>query len=156
MSAAAYDMSAFDTAELTVPGPKIEMRSYRGTSLQELLPRIQEELGPDAVIVRRREGVVGGFGGFFGKEGIELQGQATVNPRAAAPAGAVSFYDTGDEELLSNEVLDAALAQKESFAALLASATEPPAAQEPAELDEQYEWDFAAAPAVDEESERED
>src|SRR3954469_24144652 len=104
MSAAAYDMSAFDTAELAVPGPKIETRSYRGTSLEELLPRIQEELGPDAVIVRRREGVVGGFGGFFGKKCIELQAQATVNPRAEA-APTVSFYDTGDEELLSNEVL---------------------------------------------------
>src|SRR3954470_7819572 len=105
MSAAAYDMSAFDTAELAVPGPKIETRSYRGTSLDELLPRIAEELGPDAVIVRRREGVVGGFGGFFRKKCIEVQGEATVNAPAepAAPAPAVpmvglSVYDTEDED----------------------------------------------------------
>src|SRR3954470_13617596 len=132
MSAAAYDMSAFDTAELAVPGPKIETRSYRGTSLEELLPRIQEELGPDAVIVRRREGVVGGFGGFFGKKCIELQVQATVRPLALAPApaGSVNFYDSGDDLELDNAVLDAALAQKETFAALLASATEAPAAEE--------------------------
>src|SRR2546421_327108 len=124
MSAAAYDMSAFDTAELTVPAPKIETRSYRGTSLEELLPRIQEELGPDAVIVRRREGVVGGFGGFFGKKCIELQVQATIRPTGPAPVSSRSFYDTGDEGVVGNDVLEAALAQKESFAALLVSATE--------------------------------
>src|SRR5205823_1388296 len=49
---------------------------------------------------------------------------------------------------LENDVLEAALAQKESFAALLASATEQaPAAPE----EDVYDWDFAAAPAVDEE-----
>src|SRR6059058_5080148 len=110
MSAAAYDLTIDDTAELIVPGPKIETRSYRGASLEELLPRIQEELGPDAVIVRRREGVVGGFGGFFGKKCIELQVQATVAPAAPRQVGSRSFYDTGDEVVLENDVLEAALA----------------------------------------------
>src|SRR3954465_4228209 len=145
MSAAAYDMSAFDTAELAVPGPKIETRSYRGTSLEELLPRIQDELGPDAVVVRRREGVVGGFGGFFGKKCIELQVQATVRPPEPVAAASMSFYDTGDELEVDNAVLDAALAQKESFAALLASATVAPAA-----ADEEV---FASALVVEEDEE---
>ena len=40
-------------------------RTYRGSSLEEILPRIRAELGPDAVITRRREGLTGGVGGFF-------------------------------------------------------------------------------------------
>src|SRR5437773_6402845 len=124
MSAPAYqDFSDFDTAEL-MPAPTIETRSYRGASLEELLPRIADELGPDAVIVRRREGVVGGFGGFFGKKCIELQVQATIRPTGPAPVSSRSFYDSGDEVVVENDVLEAALAQKESFAALLVSATE--------------------------------
>ena len=38
-------------------------RTYRGSSLEEILPRIRAELGPDAVITRRREGLTGGVGG---------------------------------------------------------------------------------------------
>ena len=89
MSAAAYDMTAFETEELPV-APRIETRSYRGASLEELLPRIQEELGPTAVVVRRREGVVGGFGGFFGKKCIELQVQAEIAPEPK-PTSSLSF-----------------------------------------------------------------
>src|ERR687884_412885 len=53
-----------------------ETRTYRGATLEEVLPRIREELGPDAVITRQREGVVGGIGGFFGKKCIEVEAQA--------------------------------------------------------------------------------
>ena len=49
-----------------------DRRVYRGSSLEELLPRIRAELGDDAVVVRQREGVVGGFGGFFGKHCVEV------------------------------------------------------------------------------------
>ncbi len=55
-------------------------RTYRGASLEELIPRIREELGPDAVITKRREGIVGGIAGFFGKRCVE------VEARAARPA----------------------------------------------------------------------
>ncbi len=51
-------------------------RTYRGASLEEILPRIKAELGPDAVITRRREGLTGGLGGFFQKQFVEVEAQA--------------------------------------------------------------------------------
>src|SRR5215208_72715 len=81
-----------------------EIKTYRGGSLEELLPKIRDELGPDAVIMRQREGIVGGVGGFFGKKCVEVDvappaGAAAPAPQAAGPAvprGAVfDAYDTG-------------------------------------------------------------
>jgi flagellar biosynthesis GTPase FlhF len=46
--------------------------TYRGRSLEELVPRIRQELGDDAVIVSRRETTSGGVGGFFAKREIEV------------------------------------------------------------------------------------
>jgi hypothetical protein len=54
-----------------------DARTYRGSSLAELLPQIREELGPDAVILREREGVIGGVGGFFGKRCVEVEAAPT-------------------------------------------------------------------------------
>lgn len=48
------------------------VRRYRGRTLDELLPRIRAELGADAVILREREGLVGGVGGFFAQRFIEV------------------------------------------------------------------------------------
>src|SRR5579871_6408647 len=48
------------------------VRTYRGRTLEELLPQIKEELGPDAIILREREGLVGGVGGFFAQRFIEV------------------------------------------------------------------------------------
>ncbi|MDP8943217.1 MAG: hypothetical protein M3N16_03755, partial [Actinomycetota bacterium] len=50
-----------------------DTRTYRGRSLEELIPRIKEELGPDAVITRRREGLAGGIGGFFQRSFVEVE-----------------------------------------------------------------------------------
>jgi hypothetical protein len=58
-------------------------RTYRGTSLEELLPRIRQELGPDAVVTHRREGIVGGIGGFFGRRCVEVEASL---PEPAAPS----------------------------------------------------------------------
>src|SRR3954454_15513910 len=57
--------------------------TYRGRSLEELVPRIRRELGDDAVIVSRRETSSGGVGGFFAKREIEVE----VRPGESAPAG---------------------------------------------------------------------
>jgi flagellar biosynthesis protein FlhF len=51
-------------------------RKFRGSSLEEILPRIRAELGPDAVITRRREGLTGGLGGFFQKQFVEVEAHA--------------------------------------------------------------------------------
>jgi flagellar biosynthesis protein FlhF len=74
-----------------------ETRTYQGASLEELLPRIREELGAGAVITRRREGVTGGFAGFFGKRCIEVEAQAG-GPVQAVPARSVfDAYDSARE-----------------------------------------------------------
>ncbi|MBM3679659.1 MAG: hypothetical protein FJW96_17575, partial [Actinobacteria bacterium] len=77
-----------------------ETRVFRGASLEEILPRIREELGPDAVVVREREGLVGGIAGFFARRCIEVE---------AAPG-----WPTGhDDVVLTLPAQDAA----ESYAA---------------------------------------
>jgi flagellar biosynthesis GTPase FlhF len=52
------------------------LRTYRGRSLEEVLPQIRTELGPDAVVVRQREGLMGGIGGFFQQQFVEVQARA--------------------------------------------------------------------------------
>src|SRR3954454_12877109 len=62
--------------------------TYRGRSLEELVPRIRQELGDDAVIVSRRETSSGGVGGFFAKREIEVE----VRPgESAGPDVAAAF-----------------------------------------------------------------
>ncbi|MEA2242927.1 MAG: flagellar biosynthesis protein FlhF [Solirubrobacteraceae bacterium] len=65
----------------------LEPRTYRGTDLEELLPKIREELGPDAIVLRQRDGLDGGIGGFFQRRCVE------VVARRAAPR--VNHYDEG-------------------------------------------------------------
>jgi flagellar biosynthesis GTPase FlhF len=50
-----------------------DTRVYRGKSLAEVLPKIKAELGPDAVVIRRRDGLVGGVGGFFQRPFVEIE-----------------------------------------------------------------------------------
>jgi flagellar biosynthesis GTPase FlhF len=61
-----------------------QVRTYRGRTIEELIPRIREELGPDAIILREREGLTGGIGGFFAQRCVEIDAQAA--PR-------LSIYD---------------------------------------------------------------
>jgi flagellar biosynthesis GTPase FlhF len=66
------------------------VRTYRGPKLEDLIPRIRAELGPDAIILRQREGLMGGFGGFFAQRCVEVDAQA---------AERVDFYDDEPEDL---------------------------------------------------------
>ena len=73
----------------------------RAPSLEELLPTIREELGDDAVIIRQREGLVGGIGGFFaqalrrgrgaGRRGAAAPGRA--RPARCRPGRVFDAYD---------------------------------------------------------------
>jgi len=68
--------------------------TYRGRSLEELVPRIRQELGDDAVIVSRRETSSGGVGGFFAKREIEVEvrpGENAVPPVPAGPDVSAAF-----------------------------------------------------------------
>jgi flagellar biosynthesis GTPase FlhF len=105
--------------------------TYRGRSLEEVLPKIREELGPDAVIERQRTGLVGGVGGFFQREMIE------VDARPARPgehgtldvvAGddedvrAAAAPDPDRDEGLNAPAMRQIARQSEPFAELLADA----------------------------------
>jgi flagellar biosynthesis GTPase FlhF len=50
----------------------MRIKTFTGKSLDELLPQIREELGPDAVVLGQRDKVVGGIGGFFGSKQVEV------------------------------------------------------------------------------------
>jgi flagellar biosynthesis protein FlhF len=77
---------------------KTETKTYFGDSLEDVLPRIREELGSDALIVRQREGIVGGIGGFFGRKCVEVEAQpAVVAPVPSVPRRSiVDAYDTAE------------------------------------------------------------
>jgi len=50
--------------------------TFRGRSLEELLPQIREQLGPDAIVLKQRDGLVGGIGGFFQQRFVEVDARA--------------------------------------------------------------------------------
>jgi flagellar biosynthesis protein FlhF len=102
------------------------VRTYRGRKLEDILPRIREDLGPDAVILREREGLVGGIGGFFAQRFVE------VDARAGGPS--IDLYDDEDEGALADEprVTDARAGRPDPVAAAGPLAAEPdPFAAEP-------------------------
>lgn len=63
-------------------------RVYRGRTVEELIPRIERELGADAIILRRREGLAGGVLGFFQRQYVEIE--------AMPGAPGVDVYDEPD------------------------------------------------------------
>ncbi|HLI58321.1 MAG TPA: hypothetical protein VKV21_01515 [Solirubrobacteraceae bacterium] len=75
-----------------------EVRTYRGRTLEELIPQIRAELGPGAMILRERQGLTGGVGGFFAKRCVEIDAQA---------APGLSVYADDDDEALLDELLGA-------------------------------------------------
>src|SRR6202140_2000663 len=50
-----------------------DTRVYRGRSIDELIPRIEAELGADAIVVRPKRGLEGGIGGFFQRPFVEVE-----------------------------------------------------------------------------------
>ncbi|HLJ01834.1 MAG TPA: hypothetical protein VKT31_00260 [Solirubrobacteraceae bacterium] len=137
-----------------------QVRTYRGRSLEELIPRIRAELGPDAIILREREGLTGGVGGFFAQRCVEVDAQA--------PAG-VDFYDeedaampefpgddepyemaaTGESPYASAAQSYAAPSEPElSFAQRLAQAREERAASAPAPVSAPFPLPEAPVPAA--------
>jgi len=62
------------------------LKTYRGRSLEEVLPQIKAEFGPDALVVAQREAHEGGVGGFFAKRMVEVDVEAP-EPGRPGPAG---------------------------------------------------------------------
>jgi flagellar biosynthesis GTPase FlhF len=76
-----------------------DTRVYRGKSLEEVLPKVKAELGPDAVVIRRRDGLVGGVGGFFQRPFVEIEarpGVPTVDVRDEDEAMLPDFDELQD------------------------------------------------------------
>jgi flagellar biosynthesis GTPase FlhF len=117
------------------------VRTYRGRTLEELIPRIRADLGPDAIILRERQGVKGGIGGFFAQRCVEVDAQAA--PRVDVYAGdEVDDLDDLDDLHDVDAVDDDATVAGEAPADQdVAAAVAPSPPAEPA----------AAAPAVYEE-----
>jgi len=59
-------------------GGEAAPRTYRGRSVEELIPVIQRELGAEAIVVRRREGLTGGVLGFFQHPFVEIEAMPGV------------------------------------------------------------------------------
>jgi flagellar biosynthesis protein FlhF len=78
----------------TMNGTKSDdTRTFRGRTLEEVLPQIKAELGGDAEIVRQREGLMGGVGGFFQRPCIEVEARPGDPLPPTRPARRFDAYD---------------------------------------------------------------
>src|SRR3982751_3666174 len=68
-----------------------DTKTYRGRTLEEVLPKIKAELGPDAEIVRQRSGLTGGVGGFFQRQTVEVEARP---PQEVRPRRRFDQYDS--------------------------------------------------------------
>src|SRR3954454_22211867 len=67
----------------------MQTKTFRGLSLAEVEAQVRAELGDDAVIVRSREGLTGGVGGFFQRRIFEVEAVAGNGAPAPAPSPAL-------------------------------------------------------------------
>src|ERR1700712_3635497 len=88
-----------------------DLKTFRGGSLEEVLPQIKAALGPDAEVVRQREGLTGGVGGFFQRACIEVDARGGEPPAATEPSPAserpVRRFDAYDDAPAHPEPLPA-------------------------------------------------
>src|SRR4051812_49453992 len=94
----------------------MDTKTFRGLSLAEVEAKVRAELGDDAVVVRQREGLTGGVGGFFQRRIFEVEAVAgngasvAPTPEAeaeAAPAAAPApmpapFAETEPQDFMSS------------------------------------------------------
>jgi flagellar biosynthesis GTPase FlhF len=138
-----------------------DTKTYRGRTLEEVLPKIKADLGPDAEIVRQRSGLTGGVGGFFQRQMVEVEARAPEQePRPRRrfdaydsdaiatpgpdplPAEIADFVpELPEEEGLSAPGIQEIFRQAAPFADQLSSALEPvtpaqPPAERPAKAEE--------------------
>jgi len=97
-----------------------DVKTYRGRTLEELLPQIRSELGPDAIVLRRREGLAGGVGGFFQKHFVEVDARKALPDETPLEAR----NDRATEEGLSTPGVQTLVAQASPFADTLSRAQE--------------------------------
>jgi flagellar biosynthesis GTPase FlhF len=103
-----------DTSTIDTP-----VRTFRGRNLDEILPQVRSELGADAIVVRRREGLAGGVAGFFQRPFAEVDARAALpHERDGEPRN-----DRATAEGLAAPAVQALVEQASPFADALARAT---------------------------------
>jgi hypothetical protein len=91
-----------------------ETMTFRGRSLEEVLPQVRDELGPDAIVLRRREGLAGGVAGFFQRSFVEVEASGLATPGIQALVRQASpFADALKTADRAHEVLAAVAAGQE-------------------------------------------
>ncbi len=108
-----------------------DVKTFRGRSLEEILPQIRAELGPDAIVLRRREGLGGGVGGFFQRPYVEVD----ARPAQAHERPLEIRSDRATAEGLSSPAVQALFEQATPFADALAAAARQAAEADPREAD---------------------
>jgi flagellar biosynthesis GTPase FlhF len=121
----------------TSNGSDDDVRTFRGRSLEELLPQIRAELGPDAIVLRRREGLGGGVGGFFQRPYVEVDARAAHHDERPLEIRS----DRATVEGLSSPAVQALFEQATPFADALAAA-----ARESRTEDDVFASSFTADP----------
>src|SRR3954466_16234738 len=96
-----------------------DVKTFRGRSLEEILPQIREELGPDAIVLRRREGLTGGVGGFFQRPYVEVDARG---PMGGGEQALEIRSDRATAQVLSSPAVQALFEQATPFADALAAA----------------------------------
>jgi flagellar biosynthesis GTPase FlhF len=95
-----------------------DVQTFRGRSLEEVLPQVREALGPDAIVLRRREGLAGGVGGFFQRPFVEVEARRPLEEeREGMPRN-----DRATAEGLASPAIQALVDQASPFADALSRA----------------------------------
>ena len=95
-----------------------EKKTFRGRSLEEVLPQVRDELGPDAIVLRRREGLAGGVAGFFQRSYVEVEARGALDDDALVE----TRNDRATAEGLATPGVQALVAQASPFADALKTA----------------------------------
>ena len=108
--------------------------TYRGRSLEDILPRIKAELGPDAVVVRQRSGLTGGVAGFFQKQCVEIEARRNgidVYDEEPEPGEPLVRNDEATRDGLASPAVKRIIEQARPFAEQLEAAAAMPVVQPP-------------------------
>jgi flagellar biosynthesis GTPase FlhF len=117
-----------------------DTKTFRGRSLEEVLPQIKADLGPEAEIVRQREGLTGGVGGFFQRACIEVDARPGEQEEERVERRRFDAYD--DEQPARYEPPSIAFEPPAAF--------DEPAAFEPDPLPDEATTEGLTAPGIQE------
>src|SRR5690348_2440720 len=95
-----------------------DVQTFRGRSLEEVLPQVREALGPDAIVLRRREGLAGGVGGFFQRPFVEVEARRPLEDELEG----IARNDRATAEGLASPAIQALVDQASPFADALSRA----------------------------------